>query len=365
MNGICCTILIILCTSILLPQAVAVDTPNDMVVNKTDKSLTLIDEMGRTVTVNLPVKRIISVDYTQMDALLAIGARDMIVGVDSNFHKAMPYFGLKDLPEVGKHAAELNYEQLAMLDPDLIMLPLWQGGKAKEILQNLPNATVVVMGLNYRDELIPELQIMGQLLGKEDEAEKLIEWIQKYDDIVEERTKDLSSDEMPTFYYDYMSDLNTKWTALTPYSQYGGRVAEGCGGRNIASDFELNITKSDVGAEWVFVHNPDFIFLDFMGSEKAGAGKTEDDVKNAITKIIDDRTSDGFGNYTATKNNHIYAIQQDFVCGPRWVIGHICFAKWLHPELFTDLSIDEINQGYLKEFHNMELDGTWAYPVPV
>ena len=54
------------------------DEPNDMIINKTDKSLTLIDEAGRTVTVSLPVKRIISGDYRQMEALLAIGAKDMI-----------------------------------------------------------------------------------------------------------------------------------------------------------------------------------------------------------------------------------------------------------------------------------------------
>jgi len=364
-------VLIILSILFVLGQAIAVDTPNNMVINKTDKSLTLIDEAGRTVTVSLPVKRIISVDYSEMEALLAIGAKDMIVGVDSEFHRSLPYLGLKDVPEVGKHSGELNYEQITLLNSDLIMLPFWKRGEAENIRKNLPNATVVVMGLNYRDKIIPELHIMGQLLGKENEAEKLIDWIKKYEGIVEERTKNLSADKMPTFYYEYQSDLDSKWMAVNPTQQYGGRVADGCGGRNIASDKNVNNTIFGIGSqievdpEWVLKHNPDFIFLDFMGSEFAGAGRTEDDMKDEITKIIEGRESEGFNDLAAMRNNHIYAIQREYVCSPRWIIGHVCFAKWLHPDLFKDLSVDEMNKEYFKEFHGLDVEGTWAYPAPL
>jgi len=365
-----CIILIVLSIFLVLGQTIAADTPNDMLINKTDKSLTLIDEAGRTVTVSIPVKRIISVDYTEMEALLALGAKDMIIGVDAEFHKAFPFFGLKEVPEIGIHGGELNYEQLVLLNSDIIILPFWKRDLALSIEKSLPNATVVVMGLNYRDKIVPELRIMGQLLGKESEAEKLIDWIKKYDGIVEERTKDLSADEMPTFYYEYMSDLDSKWQAIIPSQQYGGRVAEGCGGRNIASDINTNNTVFGIGSEvtvdpeWILKFNPDFIFLDFMDSKFAGAGRTEDDVKDKITKIIEGRADDGFGNFTAVRNNHISAIQQDYVCGPRWIIGHICFAKWLHPDLFNDLSVDQMNKEYFKEFHGMEVEGTWVYPVP-
>ena len=362
MNNFCWLLLAVLGISVVLQPAGATDEPNDMIINKTDKSLTLIDEAGRTVTVSLPVKRIISGDYRQMEALLAIGAKDMIVGVDSNFHHQMPYFGLKDLPEIGKHAAELNYEQLALLHADIIMLPLWQGSKAKEITENMPNATVVVLGLSSRDTLIPELQIMGQLLGKESEADKLIKWIKKYDGIVEERTKDLKPQNTPTFFYEYMSDLNTKWSAISPSDPSAGRAAEGCGGRNVASDLKLNMTTGEVGAEWVLAQNPDFIFLDFMGGDRSGPEKTKEDVKTELMKIIEERSTEGFSNFTAVKDNHIYVVNRDFVSGPRWVIGHVYIAKWLHPDIFEDLSPDEMNKEYLKEFQGIELEGTWVYP---
>jgi iron complex transport system substrate-binding protein len=159
-----------------------------------------------------------------------------------------------------------------------------------------------------------------------------------------------------------MSDLNTKWSAISPSDPSAGRAAEGCGGRNVASDLKLNMTTGEVGAEWVLAQNPDFIFLDFMGGDRSGPEKTKEDVKTELMKIIEERSTEGFSNFTAVKDNHIYVVNRDFVSGPRWVIGHVYIAKWLHPDIFEDLSPDEMNKEYLKEFQGIELEGTWVYP---
>ena len=123
-------------------------------------------------------------------------------------------------------------------------------------------------------------------------------------------------------------------------------------------------TTLEVGAEWVLTENPDYIFMDFMGGDMSGVGKTKDEVKNNLTRLIDERASEGIRNFNAVKNNHVYVLNRDFISGPRWVIGHVCIAKWLHPDLFKDLSPDEMNREYLKEFQGMELEGTWTYPAP-
>lgn len=96
----------------------------------------------------------------------------------------------------------------------------------------------------------------------------------------------------------------------------------------------------------------------------SGPGRTEEEVNKNLTGLISDRENEGFSNLLAVKNNHIYTLNRDFISGPRWVIGHVCIAKWLHPDLFKDLSPDEMNKEYLKDFQGMELQGTWAYPAP-
>ena len=207
--------------------------------------------------------------------------------------------------------------------------------------------------------MVPDLKTMGMLLGKEEEVSALIDWIQKYDRIVEERTEDMEPEEMPTFYYEYMSGTK-KWWAITPDDSSAGQVAEGCGGRNIAEG--LPGTKVEVEAEWVLKQNPDVMFADLMKGFDSGPGKTEADMAELLTKILADRP--GFENVNAVKNGKVYLIDRDLVSGPRWVIGHIYFAKLLHPELFEDLNPEEIHDEYLEKFHDLELEGTWVYPLP-
>lgn len=354
--------LAILCICLAFSPAVMGENPRDQILKKTSGSISIIDSAGRNVTIDLPVKRIIPTDYRTTEALLALGTRDMIVGVDTAFHQRMAEFGLKDVPEASVHAGEINYEEILKLKPDLIILPTSSASLADEVSKKLQGLPVVVMGCTDKDDMITELGIMGQILGKEEQAGKLINWIDKYTNIVEERTKNLTANEEPSFYYEYMSE-SSKWQAIPP-SNSAGKVVEGCGGKNIATGLKLNGSVAQVEAEWVLSKDPDFIFMDLMKGFDSGPGKTVDDMKTLLQKYIDARANDGFKNLTATKKGHVYLIDRDLITGPRWVIGHVYFAKWLHPNLFKDLDPVAMNEEYLKEFQGVEVNGTWAYPLP-
>ena len=351
-----------LCLLMAAMPTLAADNAKDQILNKTVDSITLIDSVGRTVTLPMPIERIIPTDYRTTEALLALGARDMIVGVDTAFHLRMAEFGLKDVPEASVHGGEVNYEEILLLRPNLIILPVSGASYADEVAKKLSGIPVIVMSATTRQDGITELKILGQILGKEKQANKLINWTEKYDKIVEERTKTLRPEEMPTFYYEYMSE-SSKWQAIPPTNP-AGMVVEGCGGRNLAADLKLNGSVAQVDAEWVMSKNPDFIFMDLMKGFDSGPGKTEEDLKNLLVKYIDDRAAEGFKNLTAVQNNHVYLIDRDLITGPRWVIGHVCFAKWLHPDIFKDISAEDMNKEYLNEFHGIDVQGTWAYPLP-
>ena len=334
-------------------------TQIELLILGKEKEITILDGVGRIVTVEMPVERIIPTDYRTTETMLAIGAEDMIVGVDRAFHERMSEFGLSDLPEVSMHGQFVDYEAVLVLDPDLVVIPLWQRNNAGIISENLPNTAAVVMGVTARRTIVPDVTIMGMLFGKEDEASELIGWIESYDEIVEERTEELGSEEMPTFYYEYMSGA-MKWHAITPDDSSAGHVAEGCGGSNIAAG--LPGTSGEVDPEWVIEQNPDVMFADLMKGFDSGPWKTEADMEELLTKILADRP--GFENVNAVKNGKVYLMDRDLVSGPRWVVGHIYFAKWLHPELFGDIDPEEIHNEYLEVFHDLELEGTWAYPLP-
>ncbi len=334
-------------------------TQIELIILGKEKELTIVDGVGRIVTVQMPVERIIPTDYRTTETMLAIGAGDMIVGVDRAFHERMSEFGLSDVPEVSMHGQFVDYEAVLMLDPDLVVIPLWQGNNAEVISENLPNTAAVVMGGTARRTIVPDVTVMGMLFGKGDEAGELIDWIESYDELIEGRTEDMGSEAMPTFYYEYMSGAK-KWWAITPGDPSAGQVAEGCGGRNIAAG--LPGTSVEVEPEWVITENPDVMFADLMKGFDSGPGKTEADMDELLAKVLGDRP--GFENVNAVKNGKVYLIDRDLVSGPRWVVGHVYFAKWLHPGLFGDIDPEEIHNEYLKKFHDLELDGTWAYPSP-
>ncbi len=329
------------------------------IINDKAKSITINDSAGRVVTISLPVDKFVSTDYRTTEALLSIGTKDMIVAVDKTFHERMPEFGLADRPEVAVHAGDINYEQILMLEPDLVLLPLSKSTLAQDVQDKLQNISVVVVGCTARDTMIPELEMMGLALGKRSEVDMLVNWINQYDDAVENRTEGLSTDKIPAFYYESNSDQK-KWTAYTP--QTSGRVAEGCGGKNIAS--ELPGASVEVEPEWLISKNPDFIILDLMKGSGSGPEKTEKDLSELHAKLVEERNVSGFKSINAVKNGNVYLIDRDLTSGPRWVIGHTYIAKWLHPDLFADLSPSDMNKEYLKKFFGLEIDGTWAYPEP-
>jgi iron complex transport system substrate-binding protein len=324
------------------------------------KELTLVDGVGRQVNVKLPVKNIIPTDYRTTETLLALGTGDMIVGVDRAFHERMAEFGLLDLPEVSMHGQSIDYEMVLTLKPDIVLLPLSRVENADDVARKLPNTAVVVMGLASQKSIDSDLTTMGFVLGKEKEANELISWMQGYGSLVNERTRDLKSDEMPTFYYEYMSGGEENWWVITPEDPSAGQVAEGAGGRNIAAG--LAGTSVEVDPEWVIEKNPDFMFADLMKGFDSGPGKTEEDMKNLLAKVLSNRP--GFEKVNAVKNNKVYLVDRDIIGGPRWIIGRIYFARCMHSELFEDLNPEEIHKEYLKKFHNLEVTGTWAYPLP-
>lgn len=324
------------------------------------KELSLVDGVGRQVNVALPVENIIPTDYRTTETLLALGTGGMIVGVDRAFHERMAEFGLSDLPEVSMHGQSVDYEMVLTLEPDIVLLPLWQAENADEIAKNLPDTAVVVMGLASQKSIDSDLATMGFVLGKETEVKELLSWMQGYEELVEERTKDLEADNMPSFYYEYMSGSEEKWWVITSDDPSAGQVAEGTGGLNIATG--LAGTSVEVDPEWVIEKNPDFMFADLMKGFDSGPGKTGKDMENLLAKVLSGRP--GFEKVNAVKNNNTYLIDRDIIGGPRWVIGHIFFAKCMHPELFEDIDPAEIHKEYLKKFHNIEVAGIWAYPLP-
>lgn len=330
-----------------------------VLIDDNAKSITIKDSANRVVTVKLPINRFISADYRTTEPLIAIGAAEKICAVDTTFHERMSEFGLADRPEVAVHAGEVNYELILKMQSDLVVVAASKASTANDTSKKLKGCPVIAISPTTRKSIIPDLRLLGYVLGERKGAEKLIGWINEHEDIVEDRVKDIPSSDYPKFYYESSSDQKL-WYAYTPV---GGSILDGCAADNIASSLGSS-SSYQIEPEWLLTQNPDFMFLDMMQGAESGPGKTEEDMAALWMKLKDQRQFPGFLDIKAIKINNFYIIDRDITSGPRWVVGHAYFAKCMHPELFTDIHPDEWNLEYLKEFFGLDITGTWAYPMP-
>src|SRR5512141_2032671 len=144
------------CGPVVAPQAVG--------------PVTLTDGSGRTVTLTLPVQRVVSLAPSHTEVLFAIGAGPKVVGRDS-YSDYPPE--AKNAPDIGGGFAALNMELILSKKPDLVLAsPL----TPSEQIADLDKAGLPVYVLpNPRsfDDLYANLQTAGRLTGHEKEAAAL------------------------------------------------------------------------------------------------------------------------------------------------------------------------------------------------
>ena len=116
-----------------------------------------------------------------------------------------------------------------------------------------------------------------------------------------------------------------------------------------------------VDAEWVVKQNPDAI----IGLSWEGGYETDD--QNTVKKRYDEVVAKpGFSSTNAVKSNRVYITPYINVLGPGYHIGLIQFAKWLYPDLFKDMSVEQAQNEYITNWqhtnYNLEKDGVFGYP---
>jgi iron complex transport system substrate-binding protein len=333
-----------------------------LIISGKEKELKIRDESERIVTLKMPLDRVVLARMGSGDeGLIAIGAADKVVGVSSGIKNFKPYIAeagrWMDLPDVGYvYTHELDYEKIIELNPDIVFM---EPQYVDEVSKNLPDTIpVIAFSLSVPDtqKVISGLKMLGVMFGKESEADKVVDWIQKYDSIIEERTRDLAPEEQPTFYLETYGD----W--ITFGSDSGdGKAAAKCGGRNIIDDVGL-FPQLDGGAykvdpEWVLKQNPDVIFrrvraqTDLVSEEKAKA------------RILELENRTGWNELKAVENGQLYIYVAEMNLAVANIVGRCYFAKILQPELFSDLNPRKIADEYWNTFMGIEYPEMYVYPA--
>jgi iron complex transport system substrate-binding protein len=309
-----------------------------------EKELTLVDSADRIVTVKKPVGRITAFSTNYAEAIRIVDAKENVVGVSSAITEDEIFFPeLSTLPSIGSMWSP-DIEALIALEPDVVLTSKKWPSEAK-LEDKLEGTDIIVIRMGFTDPevLAEEMNKLGYMLNKNEEADDFIVFYQGYLDTIKDTIVGLSEDEKQRVYLEYSDEYEA--------ASEGSVLHQLCtmaGGINIAKDLEGAYPEID--AEWLLVENPD-IMIKWC---------PRDDLKARRDELLGRSV---LANVSAVKNDEVYAIAYEITTRPAGFVGVAYMAKWFYPEQFTVLDPEALYHEYPTEFQDVDIDIDVAYPV--
>lgn len=314
-------------------------TPVPPTNNTTSTAITFVDTNGKNVTLPATASRIVVTNSDAAEALIAIGAKDRIVGVASIVKKNPSVGGqLANVTEVGDWQTP-NIEQIAQLKPDVIITYASSRPKNADQLALL-NITIVQLDCGNMNTLSRDVRSMGTLTGNVAQAEEFAGFVDSNVNLVKSRTANLTADQKPVVYWE-----NNKQFTTAGYNSAGDVLVTTAGGKNIAHEMS-NASGGYVyvSQEFILPANP-AIIIKYNGYTVGGAT-----VENYTTIRNEMMNRTGITGVDAVKNGNVYVLSSTITYGAKGPIGLLYVAKIVHPDLFADVSPEDKMDEYARRF---------------
>ena len=315
-------------------QESSMSTSNEVVQSET---MTVVDQLGRTVEVPREINRIVSSYYISSSLLIALGAEDKVVGLEMKadtreiYKKAAPEF--LELPGVGT-SKSISVEETLALKPDLVILPY----RLEEFVEQFEalDIPVIVVEPESMDQFLESITLIGTAIGEEEKAEALLNYY-------EEKIAEISSlteglEERPRV---YMSGGSSAFTTCTS-NMYQNDLIHLAGGQNV-SEALTDGYWANVSAEQILAWDPEFIFN-----------------VNYASYDISELTKDAqLAPVSAIKENRVYTFPSvleawDYPT-PSSILGILWLTHQLHPELYSVEAYTKDAQDFYKTFYDIDI----------
>jgi iron complex transport system substrate-binding protein len=340
-------------------------TQIEQIINGDDKEITIIDSANRTVTVNKPVQKIIiGSSYYGETLLYILGVDDKtIVGVEESTktkNVLLPQLSAKE--SIGSRGSP-DIEKIMDLNPEIVFVYV-SSPKAELLEDKLKGTgiTVIRMDLWRMATLRDEVEKLGYIFGKQENANKYLKFHDEVVGQIKDKVADIPSDERTRVYLDarVAEGTSDRRTRNAPDGVH--QLCENAGGDNVAS--ALSTSNPTVSAEWVLTQNPDVILGCDFGMEGGYGADNLTQLKDHYDAMMSMPGSEGI---SAVKNNRIHIISNDIAFGPDYFISLAYMAKMLHPATFADLNPEKIHQDFMDQFYsyinfNVSEHGAFVYP---
>lgn len=349
------------------------NTPDTKTADE-DSRITIIDSLGREVTLDKPAERIACTHYSVDEILKAVGAWDRVVARDGYISDENFYPGLDEIPAIcpPKNPMDINYEKTIEARPDALILPKFEWyDSTDEIISTLePDIPVIFVDTLNPDTFCDTVEIIGKVVGNEEEAQEFIEFYSGIYDPIVAKTSQLAPEERLNVFYKAFSESPEQIKTYGKEMPGGNEFFNAAGGRNIAGN--LSFAYGEVDSEWVLEQDIDAIVVmcwDKRYPETFGYTVQDPELAPEGAQEIRDEImeQDVFAHTDAVKNEKVYLLHNELLSTPRHIIAIAYMAKWFYPDMFPDLDPETLHQEYLSRFMNTDYDlsdaGLFAYPA--
>lgn len=323
-------------------------------------TITVVDQLGRTVEMTKNPQRIIDIQHHSMVMMLELGLEDRLIGVMSGYVKSLGSYMDKYYPELAElptpgNLKELNIEEIAALEPDLV---IFGHQLPEEYVQQLDDAGIPAIGFSmfvaeaeeaakldptladsdaaYEAGMMEAITMIGEICEVSEKASALNDYILECRALVKERVSTLSDDEKVTVYGAGSNVLSTMGTG-----KYVDIMITRAGGINVAGELD---GINEVTMEQVSLWDPEVVIISNRYSESKDT-------------ILADPV---WAEITAVKNDMVlvtpeYVKPHGHPAPEAMCIGELWLASTLYPDLFSDINVDDYVNRFYTEFMGCDL----------
>lgn len=300
-------------------------------------SFTLTDQAGRKVTFEKPAEKIVSCYYISSSLLIALGLQDKVVGIEMKadsrmiYKKAAP--GFLSLPAVGSGKG-INAEEIAKLDPDLVILPL----KLQDSVQTLETLGIPALIIDPEtvEGFIACIDLIAKATGAAERGESLAAYTREKMEEIKNKTADLA--DKPTVYLSAGSSyLNTCTSKMVQND-----ILTMAGGQNVSASLTDGYWQT-VSPEQLLEWNPAYFLMVSYADYTA-----EDITGDSRLQGID-----------ALENRRLYTFPSllepwDYPT-PSFVLGVMWLTSLLHPDIVSEEDYKQEARSFYKTFYDIEV----------
>lgn len=316
--------------------------------NLTAEGKTVTDLTGKKVEIADNIEKIAIVPIPWASLVYAVdGGGEKIVGMHPSAMGAYKISILKEMaPELEKvnstfvdNNFNMNYEELALLKPELVVIWDYQG----EVKEKLDKIKIPSVAIKYGtlEDVQGGIKLLGDILNKEEKAVELIAYHKDTNSYLASKSKELEGLNKKKILYLRDGQL----TAATGNS-VNDIMINMAGGENVTKDIQTG-NWAKVTMEQIMVWNPDIVILSNFDKVQP------DDIYN--NKI----SGQNWSNIEAVKNKRVYKApigiyRWDAPCAEtplmiKWI------AKTAAPEVFKEYDIRKDIKDFYSKFFNYEL----------